>query len=345
VAWAQGQARGARLWLYQKSLPKKVHAAAHFPRQSFRRRAYTLDVASAAERPKSEKRALTSQGGFMKHFLIFIAFMVAGLCSISASAAEQVTVTLSNPTDPIDAQSGKIIFTIKNEGDTNVTISKYKIPNFTTGELSGNDFTIVSTYSGQEAPYTGWLVKPGPLVDDDFIVMAPGEVKTVMVDLNKFYNNLGGTHTVTFTLQLGQFSDATPPVSDPQPGDPRLPREVVSNTLTITMIPSQPNALPAKYHDLKLSGIKSKLIIPGGYTVVEYFENPGDQRTCTDTQLTQVQSAANEAYLLAKRANYTRVSMYSGSGRSLRPFIAVRCDVRDIFWCPCRSRSGSRLHR
>jgi hypothetical protein len=203
----------------------------------------------------------------MKRFLLLVAFTVAVLCSLNAIAAEHMTVTLSNPTVPADAQSGRIILTLKNEGDTNVTISKYKIPNLTTGELSGGDFKIVDTYFSAAVQYTGWQVKPGPLVNDDFIVMRPGEVKTVMVDLRKSYNNLGLTDTVMFTLQLGQFSDAMPPVDDPQPGDPRLPHEVASNTLTITVSPDQPSARSAKPHAVMSRSIRSKLIAPNGYSL------------------------------------------------------------------------------
>jgi hypothetical protein len=250
----------------------------------------------------------------MKRFLVNLAITVAGLLCLSATATagEHMTVTLSNPTDPAYVNQGKVILTIKNDGDTNVVISKFKIPDLTTGELGGQDFIVISTYFNSPVKYTGWQVKPGPLTSDAFITMGPGEIESVMVDLLKSYNSLGGANTVFFTLRLGQFPDSTPPVQDPVPNDPRLPHEVVSNTLSIQVIPHQQKVSPRKGQAMILRRIKS-IIGGNSYTVSEYRESPSDPPSCTAAQLDRVQHAANDAYAMATSANETRLKMYMGA--------------------------------
>jgi hypothetical protein len=94
----------------------------------------------------------------------------------------------------VDARHDKVLVTFKveNRGERRVGLPR-EIAAST--ELTRRVFDLREHPGEAEVPYTGRMVKRGPLTLDDYVELAPHSAHTHTIDITRFYAFKPGTHT------------------------------------------------------------------------------------------------------------------------------------------------------
>jgi hypothetical protein len=124
--------------------------------------------------------------------------MAAGLLAIAGAAGaagagkgETMNVHASLS---VDARHDKVLvtFRIENRGERRVGLPR-EIASYT--ELTRRLFDLREHPGEAEVPYTGRMVKRGPLDLDDYVELAPHSAHTHTIDITHAYAFKPGTHT------------------------------------------------------------------------------------------------------------------------------------------------------
>jgi hypothetical protein len=94
----------------------------------------------------------------------------------------------------VDARHDKVLVTFKveNRGERRIGLPR-EIAADT--ELTRRVFDLREHPGEAEVPYTGRMVKRGPLTLDDYVELAPHSAHTHTIDITRFYAFKPGTHT------------------------------------------------------------------------------------------------------------------------------------------------------
>lgn len=173
----------------------------------------------------------------MKKQLIWLVTLICCGVGVIAHAQEHLSVVLSTPESQAQADSAKVVVKITNDGDQPVAILKYKTPNWGSGLIAGNLFTV-SDEAGKPVKYVGGYEDPGRVTDDMFYTIAPGQSKSTTVNLRNYYQVAGGVYRVVFNLRLGERPGGRPMkrVGGVLVEDSDAFHTVVSNALDIKVV-------------------------------------------------------------------------------------------------------------
>jgi hypothetical protein len=183
----------------------------------------------------------------MKAFCKFIqitAVIAAGFCITgNAHASGRLVVTLSQPMQRQDAETGIVMIQMENTGDRPVAIFRWKTPFALYDDRLANPQFDVRDASGKMLPYKGRNVKPGPITPDSFIVLEPHQSIRKNVDVASDYGLDNGNYTVAFTIDL-QVRPYAERIADTEATQLPINDQTVvsSNTLNIWVNPSLVNA-------------------------------------------------------------------------------------------------------
>jgi hypothetical protein len=134
--------------------------------------------------------------------------LCAALWAITAAAADadkggtmNVHASLS-----VDARHDKVLvtFRIENRGERRVGLPR-EIASDT--ELARRLFDLREHPGDAEVPYTGRMVKRGPLSLDDYVELAPHSAHTHTIDITHAYAFKPGTHTYVIRYEGGALAD------------------------------------------------------------------------------------------------------------------------------------------
>ena len=94
----------------------------------------------------------------------------------------------------VEAKHEKVLvtFRIENRGERRVGLPRAIAADT---ELTGRLFDLREHPGGAEVPYTGMMVKRGPLALDDYVELAPHSAHTHTIDITRAYAFKKGTHT------------------------------------------------------------------------------------------------------------------------------------------------------
>jgi hypothetical protein len=168
----------------------------------------------------------------MKNIFLSLMLICITTVAIGSSPSSPLEVALSQPESRQEAESGVVVFTMTNRGNTPIYVLSLQTPfnSNNAGTLLNNVFDVRDG-SGKEARYTGMFVSV--VMDKSlYIKMNPGETMSKKIDLSKNYDLSSGPFEVSLRgVVLGDIStdlnDAkqTPKSESTQP--------VISNTLDI----------------------------------------------------------------------------------------------------------------
>ena len=106
----------------------------------------------------------------------------------------------------VDARHEKVLVTFKveNRGERRAWL-----PRAVAAEdgLTGRLFDLRAHPGGAEVPYTGPLVKRGPLTAADFVELAPHSAHTHTIDITPFYDFAPGQHTYVIRYEGAGLAD------------------------------------------------------------------------------------------------------------------------------------------
>jgi hypothetical protein len=106
----------------------------------------------------------------------------------------------------VDARHEKVLVTFKveNRGERRAWL-----PRTVAAEdgLTGRLFDLRAHPGGAEVPYTGPLVKRGPLTAADFVELAPHSAHTHTIDITPFYDFAPGQHTYVIRYEGAGLAD------------------------------------------------------------------------------------------------------------------------------------------
>jgi hypothetical protein len=134
--------------------------------------------------------------------------LCAALCALTACAAAangeptmNVHASLS-----VDARHDKVLvtFKIENRGERRVGLPREIAAD---SELSRRLFDLREHPGEAEVPYTGRMVKRGPLGLDDYIELAPHSAHTHTIDITRAYAFKPGTHTYVIRYDGAALAD------------------------------------------------------------------------------------------------------------------------------------------
>jgi hypothetical protein len=134
--------------------------------------------------------------------------LCAALCALTACAAAangeptmNVHASLS-----VDARHDKVLvtFKIENRGERRVGLPREIAAD---AELSRRLFDLREHPGEAEVPYTGRMVKRGPLGLDDYIELAPHSAHTHTIDITRAYAFKPGTHTYVIRYEGAALGD------------------------------------------------------------------------------------------------------------------------------------------
>jgi hypothetical protein len=134
--------------------------------------------------------------------------LCAALCALTACAAAangeptmNVHASLS-----VDARHDKVLvtFKIENRGERRVGLPREIAAD---SELSRRLFDLREHPGEAEVPYTGRMVKRGPLGLDDYVELAPHSAHTHTIDITRSYAFKPGTHTYVIRYDGAALSD------------------------------------------------------------------------------------------------------------------------------------------
>ena len=125
---------------------------------------------------------------------ILLGSLLFACAGVAAAAPGGVAVRLDTSAEPADIGSGKLVFTLSNDGATPMHVLRWQTP-----------FDGVTTdlfhveRDGADVAYIGPMYKRAAPTAKDYIELAPGESRTVEVDLSAYYDmKLGGQYAVTY---------------------------------------------------------------------------------------------------------------------------------------------------
>jgi hypothetical protein len=106
----------------------------------------------------------------------------------------------------VDARHDKVLvtFKIENRGERRVGLPR-EIASDT--ELARRLFDLREHPGDAEVPYTGRMVKRGPLSLDDYVELAPHSAHTHTIDITHAYAFKPGTHTYVIRYEGGALAD------------------------------------------------------------------------------------------------------------------------------------------
>jgi hypothetical protein len=106
----------------------------------------------------------------------------------------------------VDARHDKVLvtFRIENRGERRVGLPR-EIASDT--ELTRRLFDLREHPGDAEVPYTGRMVKRGPLGLDDYVELAPHSAHTHTIDITHAYAFKPGTHTYVIRYEGGALAD------------------------------------------------------------------------------------------------------------------------------------------
>jgi hypothetical protein len=106
----------------------------------------------------------------------------------------------------VDARHDKVLVTFKveNRGERRVGLPR-EIAADT--ELTRRVFDLREHPGEAEVPYTGRMVKRGPLSMDDYVELAPHSAHTHTIDITPFYAFKPGTHTYVIRYEGAALGD------------------------------------------------------------------------------------------------------------------------------------------
>jgi hypothetical protein len=138
----------------------------------------------------------------MKRRTIMAAMLCAALRPATAKGeAMNVHASLS-----VDARHDKVLLTfrIENRGERRVGLPREIAAD---AELSRRLFDLRRHPGDAEVPYTGRMVKRGPLGLDDYVELAPHSAHTHTIDITRAYAFEPGTHTYTIRYEGAALAD------------------------------------------------------------------------------------------------------------------------------------------
>lgn len=160
-------------------------------------------------------------------FAVMILFVVG-----IASATDALQVTLSQPNNSVDKQTGVIVLTLTNHGTTPIDVLKWKSPFVEAGGGLASDLFAITDSTGKRTDYTGSFAKFVHMTADSFIHLQPGQSVSKAVDLGRDYNLSDGIYTVTYDQDMS----AVPPkdgAADAEQSPLHVGAHSVSNALQI----------------------------------------------------------------------------------------------------------------
>jgi hypothetical protein len=134
--------------------------------------------------------------------------LCAALCALTACAAAangEATMNV-HASLSVDARHDKVLvtFKIENRGERRVGLPREIAAD---NELSRRLFDLREHPGEAEVPYTGRMVKRGPLGLDDYIELAPHSAHTHTIDITRAYAFKPGTHTYVIRYDGAALSD------------------------------------------------------------------------------------------------------------------------------------------
>ena len=138
----------------------------------------------------------------------FVVALILVFVPPALRAEGHLEVVLEPAKDARKAESGVITFTMKNTGDQPVYVLEQTTPFADlAGRLPNNIFRVSGEGAGA-ADYKGVMANFGPVTNELFEAVYPGEVRSKEVDLSKDYDlSPGGKYRVDYTLYLGYMPD------------------------------------------------------------------------------------------------------------------------------------------
>jgi hypothetical protein len=134
--------------------------------------------------------------------------LCAALCALTACAAAangEATMNV-HASLSVDARHDKVLvtFKIENRGERRVGLPREIAAD---SELSRRLFDLREHPGEAEVPYTGRMVKRGPLGLDDYIELAPHSAHTHTIDITRAYAFKPGTHTYVIRYDGAGLAD------------------------------------------------------------------------------------------------------------------------------------------
>jgi hypothetical protein len=132
---------------------------------------------------------------------MLLAAGAAGAAGADKGGTMNVHASLS-----VDARHDKVLvtFKIENRGERRVGLPR-EIASDT--ELTRRLFDLREHPGEAEVPYTGRMVKRGPLSLDDYVELAPHSAHTHTIDITHAYAFKPGTHTYVIRYEGGALAD------------------------------------------------------------------------------------------------------------------------------------------
>lgn len=171
----------------------------------------------------------------------FTSWLLLMLPLSALAATEPVSVVLSPVADPSAISKGRVVVTIRNDGDEPVNLHHFLLPFGWAGPLPNNQFEVHGS-DGNEQTYIGdWDHFVAPL-SEVLVPLGAHQTLSGVVDLSysyAFVRRDDPHYTVRYRLAVGFAEEGHEP--DPKsPGyatNPNRFREVFSNVLRLTVEP------------------------------------------------------------------------------------------------------------
>lgn len=163
---------------------------------------------------------------------------------VNADSVEPITIVLAQSTAPADVGKPMIVLTITNNGDSSITLYKFRLPFNWNGPLPNNQFEV-RDIQGIPQQYIGDFDHVVGASPDKFTELQPHQTLSGKVELRYSYSfdtQVVVKFKVRYSLPLGIVSEGNE-LDENSPDyatNPNRRRIVQSNELQITIDPTAP---------------------------------------------------------------------------------------------------------
>ncbi|HET6432825.1 hypothetical protein [Dyella sp.] len=159
----------------------------------------------------------------------------------ATAATDPVSVVLSPVADPAAAGEGRVVVTIRNDGDAPVNLHHFLLPFGWPESLPNNQFEVRGS-DGKEQAYIGYWVAFAAPLSEVLVPLGAHQTLSGTVDLRYSYafdKHDDPHYTVRYRLAVGfaEEGQQPDPKSPDYATDPNRSRDVFSNVLRLTVQP------------------------------------------------------------------------------------------------------------
>ena len=212
---------------------------------------------------------------------ILLGSLLFACAGVAAAAPGGVSVHLDASAKAADSGSGRLVFTMSNDGAASVHVLRWQTP------FDGvtTDLFAVER-DGVAVAYTGPLYKRAAPQAKDYIELAPGASRTVDVDLSAYYDmKAGGQYAIRYARDAAALLEA----GEAAKAGVAATAAIDSDAVTL-WVDGGPDALDS------LGDAEAMKAAPGVFAATNSFVG------CSNTRQTQLATARNSAVTYATNA-------------------------------------------